>query len=244
MTKEIEISVEPREGRKKGAARKIRRQGKIPAVLYGPDRKDNIMMVVDPRKVLEAIKHHGESVLFKLKPEGKFPDNFAGCLALIRDIQRDPVTYKIIHVDFLELSEKREVEVEVAIKFVGIPKGLKAGGILHTATEKVKIYALPRNIPEFIELDISELQIGSGLKAKDIALPEGTRLAHDPNDTIVQVLAPVAEEAKPKEEVAAKEAVTAQAAEKEAAPAEEAAKKGAKETSKEKKPEKTESKKE
>lgn len=234
MTTEFEISVELREGRKKGIARKIRGQGKIPAVLYGPDRKENIAIVVDPRRVLDAIKHHGESVLFKLKPEGKFPDKFAGCLALIRDIQRDPVTYKIIHLDFLELSEEREVEVEVAIKFVGTPKGLKAGGILHTATEKIKISALPRNIPQFIELEISELQIGGGLKAKDVTLPEGTSLAHDPNDTLVQVLAPVAEEIKPKEEgVAAEEAAAAQAAEGEAAPAEEAGKKGAKEGAKE-----------
>jgi len=198
-TTEYEIPVEEKKGRKKGAARKLRAQGKIPAILYGPDRKKNVMLAVDSKKLLEAIKKHGESVLLRLKPVGEFSDGFSGALAIIREIQRDPVTYRMQHVDFLELSPEREVEVNVALRFVGKPEGLRAGGVLHIVKEEITIYALPKQIPEFVEVDISSLEIGDDIKAKDIKLPEGTKLAEDPEDVLVQVLAPRVEAAEEKE---------------------------------------------
>jgi len=208
MTTEYVIPVEQKLGRKKGIARKIRAQGKIPAVLYGPDRDESIMLTVDPKAILEAIKKHGESVLLKLKPQGKFSNKFSGSLVIIKDLQRDPVTYKILHADFLEISEKREVEVKVALKFEGRPEGLKVGGVLHHVKEELAINVLPRQIPEFIEIDIAHLNIGDDIKAKDVELPEGATLADDPEDVLVQVLAPrveVAVEEKPEEEEEAPE---------------------------------------
>ncbi|HDH96619.1 MAG TPA: 50S ribosomal protein L25, partial [Proteobacteria bacterium] len=169
MTTEYVVPVEQRLGRKKGVARKIRAQGKIPAILYGPDRDRNVMLTVNPKDIVEAIKKHGESVLLRLEPQGRFDNGFLGALAIIKELQRDPITYRIIHADFLEISEERAVEVDVALRFVGKPKGLRSGGVLHYVKEEIAINVLPRQIPDFIEVDISHLDIGDDIKAKDIA---------------------------------------------------------------------------
>ncbi len=203
MTTEYVVPVEQRLGRKKGVARKIRAQGRIPAILYGPDRDKNVMLTVNPKDIVEAIKKHGESVLLRLEPQGRFDNGFSGALAIIKELQRDPITYRIIHADFLEISEERAVEVNVALRFVGKPEGLRSGGVLHYVKEEITINVLPRQIPDFIEVDISHLNIGDDIKAKDIALPEGATLAEDPEDVLIQVLAPrveVAAEEKPAEE--------------------------------------------
>ncbi len=193
--------------RGKGAARKARAAGRIPAVLYGRGA-EAIPVAIESRDFELAMrKHKGGNPIVGLTVEG------SEYTALIRDVQYDPVTRGIIHLDFQRISLTETVEVDVAVRLTGLAVGVKdAGGILEPILRDVKVRCLPTAIPSAIEVDVSALNIGDSIHVRDIVAPEVTIL-NDPDSTVATVVPPtVTVEEKPAEEAAAA-AATAEPAE-------------------------------
>ncbi|MGC8894825.1 MAG: 50S ribosomal protein L25 [candidate division WOR-3 bacterium] len=188
---------ERREGLGKGPARRSRRDGWIPGVMYGLG-EESIAIRIPARELLELIrKTSGEKVLIDLKigDESK--------LATIQDIQRHPVTGEVIHVDLLLLHKGKEVEIEIPITITGTAPGIKKGGILDVITHSLRVKALPKDLPPHIEIDISGLDVGGVVHVRDISLP-GVHIMNPLDQPVVSILTPrVAIE---KEEAPAEEA--------------------------------------
>jgi large subunit ribosomal protein L25 len=208
---ETALVVEAREATGKGAARRLRSAGRIPAILYGRGRV-SMALSVDPRALERILRSAGANALLDLTVEGRA--DLSETVALVKDLQRDPVRGAILHADLYQVDLTRAVTVEVPIHLVGRPKGLDFGGILDHALREVTIECLPRAIPESIEVDVSELEIGDVLHVRDLQLPEGVSLVSDPDLGVAHVALPAAEEV-----AAAPEAVEGVAAPAEAAAA-------------------------
>lgn len=183
-----ELKAEKRKETGKSIARKLRAIGKIPAVVYGAG-EDTIPITVDRRELETILREtHGESVVIHLKVNRKSKS------VLPKEIQRDPVTGRIIHVDFLVLHRGEKVVVEVPLTTVGESIGMKKGGILEVLVRSVEIRAKPDRIPPHIEVDISNLDIGDTLHIRDIKLPRGVEILEDPDEAILTIIAPRVEE--------------------------------------------------
>ena len=221
----ISIAAEKREGRGKGLARSLRREGKVPAVLYREGKSQSIRL---SKKELSKLINStlGEQVMVDLQ----FSDGEKK-LALLKDYQVDPIKGELLHTDFFEVSLTEEVRVTVHVTTLGEPIGVKRdGGILQHTLRDVEIECLPDRIPGKISVDISKLEIGQSVHVSDLRFEEGIKVLTDPGDVIVTVTAPIVEEAAP----AAAEAAAPVAAEPEVI------KKGKKEEEGAEKPEKKE----
>lgn len=203
---ETALVVQPREGTGKGAARKLRAAGKIPAVLYGRGR-DSLPLAVDPRALDRILRSSGANTLLDLTIEGR-PD-LADTVALVKELQRDPLRGAIVHADLYAVDLTRAVTVDVPVHLVGKPRGLDFGGILEHTLREVALECLPRAIPEAIEVDVSNLEVGDVLHVRDLALPEGVSLVTDGDLGVVHIALPQAE---PTPEEAAAAAATTEAA--------------------------------
>jgi large subunit ribosomal protein L25 len=219
----VDLKVERRIGTGKGVARKLRQRGLIPAILYGEG--EPIPLTVNPRSLLRVLGTAvGENVILNLTIVDGEERNQK---AMVKEVQRDPVTGAFLHADLLAISMERPIEVEVPVELSGIAIGVKdKGGILRQILREVKVRCLPGAIPEKILLDVSHLDIGDALHVKNLSIPGGVELLTDPEQVVVTVLTPTVEEvvAVPVEVPA--EAVPAEGAE--GAQKEGAVKKGAK----------------
>lgn len=223
----MQLKVDLRNEFGKGAGRRLRREGIIPGILYGTG-KEAVPVSVN-RKVLTDTLHKAGSMnaVFDLEitGQGKVP-------AMVKDYQAHVLSRKFLHVDFLQVDLSKKVKVEAPIHLVGKAPGVKEGGILEQITRKLEIICLPTAIPEFLEVDVSSLNIGDNLHVHDLKLPEGVEIAPGVDLTIAAVVAPAVEEEKPvgaEAEVVQPEVLT------EKKPAEEAAPKEDKKDKKEKK---------
>lgn len=187
-----ELTVKRREGTGKGQARRLRRQGAVPAILYGG--KEPLPIIVDPKSVLRIIHgREGTTQLLNLSFEG---DGGGKRLAIIRDMQFDPVTERLLHMDLQEVSADRTITVRVAVHPVGEAIGVRdTKGILNLVMHEVEVSCLPTNIPARIDADVSSLAIGDVLTVAELRLPEGVRITNDPGQAIATVSPPMAEEA-------------------------------------------------
>ena len=194
-----EITVKRREGTGKGVARRLRRAGAVPAILYGGATPQTI--TVNPRDVLRIIHgHEGTTQLLSLKVEG----DGGARMAIIRDMQFDPVSERLLHVDIQEVRADRAITVRVAVHPVGEAVGVRdTKGILNLVMHEVEVSTLPTNIPERIDADVSNLAIGDVLTVRDLRPPEGVRIVNDPGQAVATVSPPMAEEVAPTPEVAA-----------------------------------------
>ncbi|HVL82118.1 MAG TPA: 50S ribosomal protein L25 [Actinomycetota bacterium] len=182
--KAIELTVAPRDGSGKGAARKLRTTGQLPGVLYGPGIETQSLAV--PRhEFVRLLKHHGSHALVALKVDGGNE-----YLAIVKDVQVDPVRWEALHVDFVRVQEDKPVTTEVQVVLVGEPAGVKMGGVLDQLTRSVTIEALPRSIPSEIEYDVSELGLGDVIRVGDLQAPQGVTIATDPEETLASVAQP------------------------------------------------------
>ncbi len=181
---EMTIKVEKREQTGKNANRQLRALGALPAVVYG-DKKEPVPITIDRKKVIELLKKGGgENAVFKLELAG----TKASRHAMIRDLQVDPISRRIIHIDFQRIDLKQKVKVEVPIQLVGEPTGVKnEGGVLDFVTREIEVECLPNDIPPALEIDVSALAIGDHIEAKDIPLPESVELMEEPERVIVAV---------------------------------------------------------
>jgi len=197
-----ELTIKKRDGVGKGPAKRLRRGGQVPAILYGGPSPVNV--AVAPKDILRLIHgHEGSTQLFRVTLEGTKEAK----MAIIRDMQFDPVSEDLIHVDLQEVAMDRAVQVTVAIHHVGDAVGVReTQGILEMVLREVRVSCLPGNIPELLEADVTNLAIHDVLTVKDLKAPEGVRILNDPNQAVVTVAPPAAEE------VAAVAAPTAEAA--------------------------------
>lgn len=202
MPEEITCKLRDKVGQ--GKARQLRRNGFIPAVLYGRGI-DTVHLLLDEKifhKTLSRIA--GESVLIDLKvEEDKSSKKEASSRpVIIKEIQQDPVTNQILHVDFhlVRLTEKMRIKVPLSIK--GEAPGVKAGGILGYSLREIEIECLPRDIPEKIEVNISNLEIGDVIHLKDLILPPKVAAVGDKETPILSIVPPKVEEVAPPPEEA------------------------------------------
>jgi large subunit ribosomal protein L25 len=185
-----ELTIQPRQGTGKQAAKRLRRQGVVPAILYGGATTEPVS--VDPKAVLKMISGHaGTTRLLTLKMEG----DGASRLAIIRAMQFDPVSERLLHVDLQEVSANKPITVRVAVHPVGEAVGVRdTKGILNLVLHEVSVSCLPTAIPERIDADVSELAIGDVLTIGDLAVPAGVRILNDPGQAVATVSPPMAEE--------------------------------------------------
>jgi len=201
--KEVSISVVPREGKGKGPARQTRMVGFIPGVVYGPETKPESIKI-DNRAFNAAWKKGGGSVIFTLDKEGKKTK------VLIRELQRDPVTSNVIHVDFHAISMTKPIHLSIPIFLVGTPIGVKTeGGILQATMREIEISCLPTDIPEHVEINVENLHIGDSIHVRDLTIPN-VKILEEADTTLAVVSAPTV--LKTVEEEAAEAAAAAEAA--------------------------------
>ena len=163
------LPAEKRSGLGKGAARKLRAAGRIPAVCYGLG-KEPVSVTVEPRALLKLLRGPlGRNSICQLAVAGED----APRMVCLKDIQVHPVKRKLVHVDFLEVQEDSRLVIDVPVKLQGTSVGVKAGGELHWVLKEMKVACAPLNVPRFIHVDISALGIGDVLYAEALALPDG-----------------------------------------------------------------------
>jgi large subunit ribosomal protein L25 len=212
---ELKLKAEKREESGKGAARKLRAVGRVPAVLYGHG-VGPIPVSVDAKDLFHLLHGSaGTNVLVDLLVDG------TQHLSLPREIQRDHVRGRYLHVDFLAVRRDEQVTISVPVRVIGESPGVKAGGVLEHHLWELEVECLPGDVPDGIDADVSELQVGDSLRVSDLGPPEGVTVLTPPEESVISVVIPqvrVVEEV----EAAAAEGEEAEAEEGEAAPAGEA----------------------
>jgi large subunit ribosomal protein L25 len=211
----IELSGELREDLGKGESRQIRREGYIPAVLYGANETPTPVKI-ESRAFHRLMRTPGglHSVI-----DFKLPGR-SDVMALVREIQRDPLSREILHVDFQHIEAGKPVHVTVPIVLTGTPAGVREGGVLEFVSREIEVKCLPRHIPGRWEVDVSALSIGNSIHASDLQIP-GVELLTDPGRTIAIVVAPTVIAEPTPAEVGAEGAPAAEGEEAEAKPEEE-----------------------
>ncbi len=194
---EATIEVRAREETGKGANRRLRREGWIPAVVYGGG-KDSVAIKVERKSFLDLLRSTGsENAVFLLELAGTGKQRHT----MIREIDSDPITRRVKHVDFLRVLMDETVRVNVQVDLIGLPEGVKNhGGVLDFITREVSIECLPGLIPQHLELDVSALEIGDHLEAGDLELPKGVELLEEVERVILSIAAPRVEEEEEEEE--------------------------------------------
>ena len=201
---EMTIQVEKRERTGKGGSRESRRKGMIPGVVYGGG-KDSVPIQLDRKTFVELMKKSdSENPIFLLK----LSDSGQERHAILRDLQRDPVSRMVIHLDFQRIEMNQKVHVTVPVELVGTALGVKTeGGLVEFTTRELKIECLPGDIPRHIEVDISGLHVGQHIEAGAVTLPQGVTLFDDPEKVIVTLGHVRTEETTTEERVAEPEVI-------------------------------------
>lgn len=179
---QVRIEAGSREGLGKGAARTLRRAGRIPAVLYGAGEAAR-PIDIDTRAFRDAIvKESADRALINLTVDG---ERF---LAIVKEVQLHPVRRDLLHVDFQSIRMDQQITIEAAIELQGEPVGIEEGGVLENPTRSVQIRVLPSNIPDGIVVDVSGLSIGDSIFIRDLDVPEGVEI-EDLEETLVATVA-------------------------------------------------------
>ncbi len=181
MTEKIVVKIKNREPYSSNSARRLRREGFIPAVVYGPEGTYNCSL--DKSEFIKTFYKVGEHTIIFLQLEDETEKR-----VLIKDYQINPQTKQLTHVDFLMISDDRPIKTHIPIRIVGNPKGAKLGGILEQFLNSVRIKTLPKDLPHFFELDVTELGILDSLKVRDIVVPDGVTILNPPSQTVVGVV--------------------------------------------------------
>ena len=187
----VEIQIEPREAGAKGKAKRLRREGKLPGVFYGP-KAQTVPLEVDGKDFLNRVVNVEGSHLIRIKSESPL---LADKVALVKELQFHPVTGDVLHADFYEVDLSAKIRVKVPLHFVGKAVGVVRGGILQPIVREVEVECLPMDIPEFFNVEVSELDIGDSLHVTGLAMPEGVVAASESDLTLVTVVPPSIEEA-------------------------------------------------
>lgn len=173
----------------KNASRAIRREGKVPAIFYGANIA-SIPLMVAKTDVIDILKSEaGENTIFKVSFNSESRD------AMIKELQIDPVTDELLHVDLYQIAMDKVIRVSVPVVPVGEAVGVKSeGGFVDFMNREVEIECLPKDIPEHIEIDISSLHIHQSVKADDVKIPEGVEMLTEPDTVLILIDVPQKEE--------------------------------------------------
>src|SRR6266436_9848366 len=198
---EATLEATTRETFGKNEARRTRREGKVPAVVYGGDGKQATPISVLPKALLKILhSDSGQNTLIALKLAGT-----GDTRVLVKDFQVDPVTHQVLHADFYRVAMDKLLQVTIPIVVHGEPKGVKQqGGVLEFIRREIEIEVLPADIPEHVDVDVSELMLHQGVRVRDIATNPKWKAVTEGEAMLVHVIMPKAEEvAAPAEAVAA-----------------------------------------
>ena len=201
MATEAQITAETRDQTGKGAARSLRREGKVPGVVYGRGL-ESVPVTVEAGELMRLVQSVSiENTLVDLSVDGEDGGDEDSYQVLIREIQRHPFKQEFVHVDFFRIAMDEKIHVDVPLSLTGVPVGVKdKGGVLEHMLRELEVYCLPGNIPERVEIDVSELDIGDSIHVSEIDLPD-VEVLTDPDRSVVAVLAPtIIEEPEEEEE--------------------------------------------
>jgi large subunit ribosomal protein L25 len=195
---QVVLAAQQRAAKGSAEARRIRRKGRIPAVLYGRGGS-SVAIDLDAREFSNRVRNISESTIVKLELEGKTYEAF------VKDTQRSITAESILHVDFYEVESGVALRAHVSLHLVGNPVGVREGGVLESPLHEIEVECLPKDLPERIEIDISELKVNQSIHVRDVKLGEGVRLISNGDQVIAlvkyareeAVAAPAAEEAAP-----------------------------------------------
>lgn len=181
---ELNLEVTRREGTGKGIARRLRVDGKVPAVVYGAHR-EAVPITVDRKAVTELIQksQHGIRSIFLLKMSGTDQSRHA----MIKDIQINPISRKLTHIDFVRVLMDEKVRVAIPVHVSGLALGVKEGGILDFQVRELHVECLPGQIPDTIDIDVTPLGAHDYYRIADLKLPEGVKVLDDPDRVVVGV---------------------------------------------------------
>jgi large subunit ribosomal protein L25 len=185
----VEITIERRAEQGKGASRRLRAAGRVPGILYGPKRTTTSITVA-AEEFEKKVAHLEGAHLIRLMHSGGSDAELHEKMVLVRELQVHPVSGRALHADFYEVDLTERLTVEVTIHFVGKPVGVVNGGILQPILREIEIECLPTEIPDYLEVDVTALDIHDAVHASDLSLPEGVTLVGDAMRTIVTVLPP------------------------------------------------------
>ena len=192
--RQVELVAQKRNVFGKGAARNLRRAGIIPGVLYGRDQ-DTMSVQINEQTFKKFLRANGENMLIDLNI-----DEYGTEPVLIKELQRHPVKRSLVHADFIRISLDESVTAPVPITLVGSPPGVQEGGVMTFLLRQISVTCLPLLIPEEIQVDISEMNIGDTIRVADLDLGEEIENLEDPQSQIVSVVPPIVE-AEPVEDV-------------------------------------------
>ncbi|MGD8835802.1 MAG: 50S ribosomal protein L25/general stress protein Ctc [Desulfobacteraceae bacterium] len=192
----IELTAETRKTKGNSPARALRRAGRVPAILYGRDT-DSVMLSIGANDMETVMKEGsvGQSI-FNLAIDGGKNTR----AAMIKELQTDPLSQNLMHIDFYEVSMDRKLKVNVPVTTTGKSVGVELGGMLQIIRRELEVFCLPNAIPQEITIDITDLDIGNSVHVEDITLEGDVEIPHDVNFTVLTVLSPKAAEAEEVEE--------------------------------------------
>ncbi len=195
---ETVLVAEVRTGRGRGCRNRLAARRKIPAVVYGKSVGSILLEVSLPEIKKILADKTSRAKLLDLKITGG--DWERQEKVIIKEVQYDTLTGRLMHIDFHQVTMEEEVTVTVPVELAGEPAGVKKGGVLHHALREVEISCLPAQIPEVITVDVSSLDIGDTIFVRDLAVPQGVRVLNDPEEELVNILESTASEEEEKEE--------------------------------------------
>lgn len=195
----ITMQAEARSNASKGSLRKLRQEGRVPAVVYGKKLESSSVISLEEKEVLHLLRSQPNAIIELTIPEaGKQP-------VMITDVQRDALSRRLIHVDLHQINMNEEIKASVRVDLTGDSTGVREGGVLSVTLHEVEVQCLPNDIPESLEADISGLGVGENLSAGELKLPDKVQLVTDPEQIIAGVLAPQKDVSEDEAEESAKE---------------------------------------
>jgi large subunit ribosomal protein L25 len=183
--KRVTLQAEIREVSGKGGARELRRNGRVPAVIYGNEVPETLHIAIDSKVLTHSVRpHEAHNFIVDLEVEKTvYP-------TIIADIQQDPVTEEPLHVDFYRISMEKPIHTTIPIVLVGSSPGEKEGGMLEHNLREMSISCLPGNLPDSIEVDVSDLNLDESIHVSDLVPPAGVEFLTEEHDTVVHVRRP------------------------------------------------------
>jgi large subunit ribosomal protein L25 len=196
----VKLQVKSRNGRGSAASRRLRADGFIPGVLYGDGKAAHPFAVAERelRRVLTG--DHGLHAILDVVLEGQQKAHHA----VLKDYQLDPTRARLLHIDLHEVRLDRAIQAQVVVELIGESQGVQEGGVLSQVNREVVVEALPMEVPDRLELDVSRMMIGDSLRVSDLRVPEGVKILTDPEAVLATVTPPTKVEL-PEEVVAAEE---------------------------------------
>jgi large subunit ribosomal protein L25 len=183
---ETKLQAEKRDGTGKGVARRLRAAGRVPGVFYGKD-VEPVPISVDSREMFHVLHGAaGGNALVDLVVDG------TDHLAMAREIQRDHIHNKLVHIDFLAVSRTEKITVNVPVIEIGDAAGVKEGGVVEHHLREVSVECFPQDVPDQIEIDITEVTLGDMVHVSDLTAPEGVEILTNPEDAVLSIITPAA----------------------------------------------------